>query len=198
MARHAQALHESQSATRERILAVACGLFAQRGYQGTTIRLIAEGAGITDPAVYYYFPTKRALHDALLVEPLIGTPLSPTSSLESAITILVKFFTGYAASADLVRLSFREQITGSPAGIQFRRDNDTTYREMVRPFFERYYGDEAGQMEDLATFMLSGLFWDALLRCGEDFESTISGDGFQRKLHLLLSSVLPVRTGHAQ
>jgi len=69
---------------------------------------------------------------------------------------------------------------------------------MVRPFFERYYRDEAGQMEDLATFMLSGLFWDALLRYGEDFESIVRGDTFQRKLQLLLSSVLPVRTGHAQ
>lgn len=198
MVRHAQALIETNSTTRERILAVACELFARRGYEGTTIRLIADGAGITDPAVYYYFPTKRALHDALLVEPLIDTPLAPTSSLESAITILVKFFTGYAASADLVRLSFREQMLGSPAGIQFRRDNDSAYRQMIRPFFEHYYGDDAGQMQDLAVFMLSGLFWDALLRCGEDFESTVRGNAFQRKLHLLLSSVLPARTGHAQ
>ncbi|MEP7216607.1 MAG: helix-turn-helix domain-containing protein [Anaerolineaceae bacterium] len=196
MVRHALAPSELKSETRDRILAVACALFARRGYQGTTIRLIAKGAGVTDPAVYYYFPTKRALHDALLVEPLIDTPLTSTSDLESAIATMVTFFTGYAASADLVRLSFREQISSTPAGVQFRRDNDATYRKLVRPFFVNYYGDEASQREDLVTFLLCGLFWDAILRYGDSFESHVRGDGFQQNLLELLRSVLPVREGH--
>ena len=195
MVRHAHGPGELKSKTRDRILAVACELFARRGYQGTSIRLIADGAGITDPAVYYYFPTKRALHDALLVEPFIETPLPATSSLESAIATMVDFFTGYAASADLVRLSFREQISGAPAGVQFRRDNDATYRQMIRPFFVKYYGDEAGQREDLATFLLSGLFWDAILTYGDSFERVVREDCFQQNLHQLLRSVLPTREG---
>lgn len=197
MVRHAQHLREAKSETRERVLSVACALFARRGYQGTTIRLIADGAGVTEPAVYYYFPTKRELHDALLVVPLLITALPATSSLEFAMATFVKFFTGYAASADLVRLSFREQISGTPAGVKFRRDNDAMYRQLVRPFLVRYYGEEAGQIEDLITFMLCGVFWDAILRYGDSFESVVREDGFQQNLHQLLRSVLPTREGHA-
>ena len=193
MARHARLLNEGTRNTRDRILAVACELFARRGYRGTTIRMIAEGAGLTDPGVYYYFETKRELHDALLVEPLIEAPLSASSGRDSAITALMGFFTSYAASGNLVRLSFREQISGTPAAIQFRRDNDRTYREMVGPFFRTYFGEDAARREDIVTFMLCGLFWDAILRYGEKFEYVVREDGFQQRMREMLESALPPR-----
>lgn len=195
MARHAHSLKEGTSDTRDRILAVACELFARRGYRGTTIRMIAEGARLTDPAVYYYFPTKRELHDALLVEPLIDSPLPAESSLETAITVLMRFFTSYAASSNLVRLSFREQISGAPSAIQFRRDNDLTYRGLVGPFFRRYFGEAAETMEDIVTYMLSGFFWDAILRYGDKFESVVREDRFQERLKQMLQAVLPEMEG---
>lgn len=52
--------------TRRRILEAALDLFAARGYGSTVVREIAERVGISDSAIYRYFPTKRALFDALL------------------------------------------------------------------------------------------------------------------------------------
>lgn len=192
MARHATAIREGRSETRDRILAVACELFARHGYRATTVRMIANCAQLSEPGVYYYFPTKRQLHDALLVRPPIDTPLPANSDLEAAIEAMASFFTKYADSSNLVRLSFREQISGTSAAVQFHRDNDTTYRDIVGPFFREYYGESAGQMEDLATFMLSGLFWDAILRYGDEFETAVRADAFQKHLRELLRSVLPV------
>lgn len=47
--------------TRERILQLALELFSRHGYEGTSIRDIAEQMGITKAAVYYHFPSKESL-----------------------------------------------------------------------------------------------------------------------------------------
>ena len=48
-------------ATRDRILEVALELFGRQGYEGTSIRDIAERMGLTKAAVYYHFPSKEDL-----------------------------------------------------------------------------------------------------------------------------------------
>ena len=54
------------NATRDTILAVALRLFADRGYAGTSVQDIVSGAKVTTPALYYYFPSKADLYQALL------------------------------------------------------------------------------------------------------------------------------------
>lgn len=54
--------------TRERILDAALECFAARGYEGTSMRQLAECCGLTDAALYYHFESKAALMRALLAE----------------------------------------------------------------------------------------------------------------------------------
>ena len=68
--------------TREnQLLAIARGLFARQGYERTALRDIADAAGITKAALYYYFPNKEALYERVVLE---SSPLDdlifPTSS----------------------------------------------------------------------------------------------------------------------
>ena len=51
--------------TRERILDVALELFVEHGYDGTSLRQIAERLGITKAALYYYFASKDDILMAL-------------------------------------------------------------------------------------------------------------------------------------
>ncbi|MFD0657356.1 TetR/AcrR family transcriptional regulator [Thermocatellispora tengchongensis] len=51
--------------TRERILRAAQELFAQHGYQQTSVRAIAERLGLTKTAVLYHFGTKAEILSAL-------------------------------------------------------------------------------------------------------------------------------------
>ncbi len=44
----------------------AAGVFAQRGYHGTTMAEIARASGVTVPVIYDHFPSKVALHRRLL------------------------------------------------------------------------------------------------------------------------------------
>jgi AcrR family transcriptional regulator len=54
--------------TRERIPQVALRLFAEKGYEATSMREIAEHLGITKPALYYHFDSKEAIVRELLRE----------------------------------------------------------------------------------------------------------------------------------
>jgi AcrR family transcriptional regulator len=49
-----------------RIMDVAEDLFATRGYDGTSLRQIADGAGIKEPGLYNHFAGKKALYEAVL------------------------------------------------------------------------------------------------------------------------------------
>jgi len=54
--------------TREQILDASLRLFSEKGFARTSVRDIAQAAGITDAAIYYHFASKRDLFEALLDE----------------------------------------------------------------------------------------------------------------------------------
>lgn len=61
--------------TAQRIMDEAERLFATRGYSATTLREIAEGAGLREPGLYNHFASKEALYKAVLervLSPLAG------------------------------------------------------------------------------------------------------------------------------
>lgn len=51
-----------------RILKAAIAAFGERGYGSTTIREVAAGSGVTNPAIYYHFHSKEALYRAAVDE----------------------------------------------------------------------------------------------------------------------------------
>lgn len=58
--------------TRELIRGVALDLFAERGYDATSLREIAERLGVTKAAVYYHFRTKEEILASLFDEQIAG------------------------------------------------------------------------------------------------------------------------------
>lgn len=56
--------------TARRVLDVAEDLFARHGYDGTSLRQIADGAGIKEPGLYNHFAGKQALYEAVLFRAL--------------------------------------------------------------------------------------------------------------------------------
>jgi len=61
-----------RSDTRQRIQQVALELFAERGYDQTSLREVAEQLEITRPALYYHFKTKEDILTSV-VEDLTGS-----------------------------------------------------------------------------------------------------------------------------
>lgn len=55
---------------RDRILTCAAGLFRHRGYERTSVRDIAEAAGITSGSLFYHFASKEDLLVVVMLEGL--------------------------------------------------------------------------------------------------------------------------------
>jgi AcrR family transcriptional regulator len=53
-------------ATREQLIEVATGLFADRGYEETSIEAVLAAAGVSRGALYHHFAGKDALFEAVL------------------------------------------------------------------------------------------------------------------------------------
>jgi AcrR family transcriptional regulator len=53
---------DGREATRERVVAAAAELFAERGFRGTTMRAIAERSGANLASAHYHFGSKQKLY----------------------------------------------------------------------------------------------------------------------------------------
>lgn len=60
-------------ATRAGILEQAARLFAEKGYEGTSLQDMAEALGLTRPAVYHYFSSKERVLATLVEETSVST-----------------------------------------------------------------------------------------------------------------------------
>src|SRR5437763_15586045 len=66
--------------TREEILIAAAKLFSRHGYHGVRLNEVARAAGLSSPAVYYYFSDKKEILHALGVFSL-GRTIEVTQAL---------------------------------------------------------------------------------------------------------------------
>jgi AcrR family transcriptional regulator len=111
-----------RSDTREKIRAVALELFAEQGYEKTSLREIAERLGVTKAALYYHFKSKEDIVTSLFedvqqeVEKIIAWGEGQPRTLETRREVIRR----YAAMS-------RHQ--GS-ALIRFMQDNHTAVQEV--------------------------------------------------------------------
>ena len=70
-----------QQKNRETILDAALDVFSQHGFRGATVDQIAQAANLSKPNLLYYFPSKEAIHVALL-STLLDTWLEPLRRLD--------------------------------------------------------------------------------------------------------------------
>ncbi|MBW1886548.1 MAG: TetR/AcrR family transcriptional regulator, partial [Deltaproteobacteria bacterium] len=60
---------------RAQILREAMGCFAELGFRGTTTRILAERIGISEAALYRYFPSKESLYAAIIDQKMTSQDL---------------------------------------------------------------------------------------------------------------------------
>jgi AcrR family transcriptional regulator len=79
------AIAEDRPQRREQLLRVARAIFAERGFQATTMDDIAKEAGFTKPILYQYFDSKIDLYKEIVAQ-TAKTLLDSLSSAVSAVT----------------------------------------------------------------------------------------------------------------
>jgi AcrR family transcriptional regulator len=100
---------------REQLLSVAATLFAQSGYEATTMDQVALAAGVTKPLLYQHFESKHALYEeivtaaatALLDQLAIAASpdVSPREKVERGLT---RYFTAVLSDDASYRLLLAE------------------------------------------------------------------------------------------
>lgn len=91
-----------QQRNREVILDAALEVFSQHGFRGATLDQIAEVAGLSKPNLLYYFPSKEAVHKALLTG-LLDTWLDPLRAMNPGGEPLAEIMAYVRRKLDLAR-----------------------------------------------------------------------------------------------
>ncbi len=103
--------------TRQRIQDVALELFAEQGYEKTSLREIAERLDVTKAALYYHFKTKEEILVGIFedlsrpMEDLIEWGRHQPHSLETKQEIIRRYSEALAGAAPLFRFMQENQAT---------------------------------------------------------------------------------------
>jgi AcrR family transcriptional regulator len=141
------AVHAKRGDTRARIQQVALELFAEHGYERTSLREIAERLGVTKAALYYHFKSKEdivrsftedyfARLDALIAR---GTDQAP--SKQTAMELLDGYITIVMESGEVFRFLERNQATIH--GTEDGKHRFTQFRPRLKALIEIITGPQA-------------------------------------------------------
>ena len=185
-------LVDAKSDTRQRILDVALDLFTEQGYDGTSLREIAEQLGVTKAALYYHFESKEdilmALHmrihdfgrEALM---LIGE--GPVT-LELWGELLDQIVGEMLAQRKLFLMHERNQAVLEKL---HREDHDAEHED-IQNQFRRVLGDERVPSRDRVRMAAAfGVVFSSIFLGDASFDSTPK-DELEEMLRDILHDVL--------
>jgi AcrR family transcriptional regulator len=95
---------------RQQLVGVALTLFAERGFDATTMDDIAEAAGVTKPLLYQHFTSKRALYLELVdqvAEQLLGAISEAAAKADGPRQMVEVGFTAYFRMVTTHEAAFR-------------------------------------------------------------------------------------------
>ena len=104
----------SEEDTRSRILKVALGLFADKGYDGTTTKELAKKAKVAEGTIFRYFPNKKAVLIEVATEGWVEiltdllTELSEMGNYKAVREVMRRRVLRMQENNDLLRVCFIE------------------------------------------------------------------------------------------
>lgn len=168
---HGEAQASAGSATRSRILQIALTLMSQRGVDGTSMRDLASAAGLNVASLYHYFPSKRDLLEAVLVEhgflPIHAPRPEPreyTNDINSSLAqLLADILVSMFEVQDFVRLMCGEAIRGESTARSVGFDLFTTFESSIEDWIGKHRPDlcrlgDASAVSRLLCAMVVGTF----------------------------------------
>ena len=165
--------------TRERILDVALDLFTEKGFDGTSLREIAERLSVTKAALYYHFASKddilMALHMRLheLGKDALSQMTEEPVSLELWGELLDQVVGQMLAQRKIFLMHERNQA----ALEKLHREDHEAEHDDIQDKFRRVLADPRLPLRDRVRMACSfGAVFAGLFMSGDAFGSTSDGE----------------------
>ncbi len=163
----------SKSARRNELLALAAGLFAERGLRATTVRDIADAAGILSGSLYHHFDSKESMVDEILrgfLDDLFGryreiaaSGLPARDTLEALVIASYESFDRWHAAVAIYQAEAK-RLSGTPR-FEYIEQYNKEFRELWHQVLSRGVGDGSFRPEldiELAYRFLRDTVWVAV------------------------------------
>ncbi|BCK52739.1 putative transcriptional regulator TetR family protein [Nocardia wallacei] len=163
----------SKSARRNELLALAAGLFAERGLRATTVRDIADAAGILSGSLYHHFDSKESMVDEILrgfLDDLFGryreiaaSGLPARDTLEALVIVSYESFDRWHAAVAIYQAEAK-RLSGT-ARFAYIEEYNREFRELWHQVLSRGVGDGSFRPEldiELAYRFLRDTVWVAV------------------------------------
>ncbi len=123
---------------REELLAIAADLFAQRGFKNTTVRDIADAAGILSGSLYHHFDSKESMVDEILssfqielfarYDEILGSDLDARAKVDAVVRVSFEAIDQHHAEVAIFQndSSYLMEFEG----FGYLREHNTRFREM--------------------------------------------------------------------
>lgn len=152
--------------TRERVLSAARQLFSERGYEGATIRDIAQAAGMSTGAVFASFADKTELFDEILTadyEVIYAQMVQAARAADTVDQALLGLFgvayNFHVEQLPLLRASIAVSWTRTDAAERRARGDLKHIFRLVAEVLQR--GIDQGQLKsDIDAKLLAEITWD--------------------------------------
>ena len=165
---------QAGASTRERILDVALELFTDQGFDGTSMREIAERLNITKPAIYYHFASKEdilmALHMRLheVGKAALARVTGPTFSLKDWGSVLDELLDQMLAQRKIFLMHQRNQAALEKL---HRNDHDDDHDDLQQRF-RQAFADPSLSLRDRVRMACSlGAVFGGLFMAGDAFDN---------------------------
>ncbi|MCX2182350.1 TetR/AcrR family transcriptional regulator [Streptomyces sp. SKN60] len=162
---------QARGNTRQRIQDVALELFAEQGYEKTSLREIAERLDVTKAALYYHFKTKEDIIIGIFqdlarpIDELVAWAAEQPRTLETKKEILRRYHSALTDAAPLFRFMHENQATVRDLSIGL------TFKERFVALNE-FIQDPAAPIKDKVR-AVSAIF---ALHAGTFFMQNVEGD----------------------
>ncbi len=184
---------------RDAILNAAKGLFARKGYAGTSIREICQAAGITKPVLYYHFDSKEHMYQELMLDIFSRTKKNlqtlsefPGNLRDKLVWYIYSEFNNSKEDPNSVRLLFRMMF--SPEGeypsfnfLQECQRERFTIAKMIR----EHDRDSSSQDSELISTALMGMVLIEILEYFFTGRSSLTRGKAEKLVDMILPDASP-------
>ena len=123
---------------RDELLAIAAELFAQRGFKNTTVRDIADAAGILSGSLYHHFDSKESMVDEILstfqtelfkrYDDILGSGLDARAKVDAVVRVSFEAIDQHHAEVAIFQNDSAYLMEFERFG--YLREHNTRFREM--------------------------------------------------------------------